>query len=61
MTPAAVGAQVKALEERLGVVLFERQHRKIVATPASLLLQQTCHQTFKSVLGAINIAEKSIL
>ncbi len=53
MTPAAVGAQVKALEQRLGVLLFERQHRKIVATPAAFHLQQACNQAFTIVSGAI--------
>lgn len=53
VTPAAIGAQVKALEERLGFLLFERQHRKIVATPAAFHLQQACHQAFTTLSGAI--------
>jgi LysR family transcriptional regulator, glycine cleavage system transcriptional activator len=34
VTPAAVGQQVKALEARLGVRLFERLHKQLVLTPA---------------------------
>lgn len=34
VTPGAVGQQVKALENRLGVCLFERLHKQLVLTPA---------------------------
>jgi len=34
VTPGAVGQQVKVLEERLGVQLFERLHKQLVLTPA---------------------------
>jgi LysR family glycine cleavage system transcriptional activator len=34
VTPAAVGQQVKALETRLGVRLFERLHKQLVLTAA---------------------------
>jgi LysR family transcriptional regulator, glycine cleavage system transcriptional activator len=34
VTPAAVGQQVKALEARLGVRLFERLHKQLILTPA---------------------------
>lgn len=34
VTPAAVGQQVKALEARLGVQLFERLHRQLILTAA---------------------------
>ena len=36
VTPGAVGQQVKALEERLGVRLFERLHKQLALTPAGL-------------------------
>ena len=32
VTPAAVGQQVKALEARLGVQLFERLHKQLILT-----------------------------
>jgi DNA-binding transcriptional LysR family regulator len=34
VTPAAVGQQVKALETRLGVRLFERLHKQLILTAA---------------------------
>jgi len=34
VTPGAVGQQVKALEDRLGVRLFERLHKRLILTPA---------------------------
>src|SRR6266702_8271013 len=34
VTPAAVGQQVKALEVRLGVRLFERLHKQLILTTA---------------------------
>jgi LysR family glycine cleavage system transcriptional activator len=34
VTPGAVGQQVKALEERPGVRLFERLHKQLTLTPA---------------------------
>lgn len=34
VTPGAVGQQVKALEERLGVRLLERRHKQLMLTPA---------------------------
>lgn len=33
VTPGAVGQQVKALEDRLGVRLFERSHKQLILTP----------------------------
>jgi len=33
VTPGAVGQQVKALEDRLGVHLFERLHKQLILTP----------------------------
>jgi LysR family transcriptional regulator, glycine cleavage system transcriptional activator len=34
VTPGAVGQQVKILEDRLGVRLFERLHKQLTLTPA---------------------------
>ncbi len=34
VTPGAVGQHVKALEDRLGVRLFERLHKQLILTPA---------------------------
>ena len=35
VSPGAVGQQVKALEARLGVQLFERLHKQLILTPAA--------------------------
>jgi DNA-binding transcriptional LysR family regulator len=35
VTPGAVGQQVKLLEDRLGVRLFERLHKQLLLTPAA--------------------------
>ena len=35
VTPGAIGQQVKALENRLGVRLFERLHKQLVLTEAA--------------------------
>jgi DNA-binding transcriptional LysR family regulator len=43
VTPGAIGQQVKALEERLGVRLFERLHKQLVLTPAGqAFLPEVC-------------------
>jgi DNA-binding transcriptional LysR family regulator len=34
VTPGAIGLQVKTLEDRLGVRLFERLHKQFILTPA---------------------------
>jgi LysR family glycine cleavage system transcriptional activator len=34
VTPGAVGQQVKSLEDRLGVRLFERLHKQLILSPA---------------------------
>jgi LysR family transcriptional regulator, glycine cleavage system transcriptional activator len=34
VTPGAIGQQVKTLEDRLGVRLFERMHKQLTLTPA---------------------------
>src|SRR5262252_7634456 len=34
VTQGAIGQQVKSLEERLGVALFERLHKQLMLTPA---------------------------
>jgi LysR family transcriptional regulator, glycine cleavage system transcriptional activator len=34
VTPGAIGQQVKALEQRLGVALFQRLHKQLVLTPS---------------------------
>ena len=49
VTPAAVGQQVKALEARLGVQLFERSSRGLSPTPRALALQPELEQLMRSL------------
>jgi LysR family transcriptional regulator, glycine cleavage system transcriptional activator len=43
VTPGAIGQQVKALENRLGVQLFERLHKQLVLTEAAqAFLPEVC-------------------
>lgn len=49
VSQAAVSRQVRQLEERLGVALFERQHRAVVLTPAGQSLLETVTQAFDSM------------
>ena len=56
VTPAAVGAQVQALEEWLGQELFIRQHRKITPTAAALRLQNTCGRAFAELSKGVREA-----
>src|SRR5947199_7649421 len=52
VTPGAIGQQVKALENRMGVQLFERLHKQLVLTEAAkAFLPDVCagfHQLAKA-------------
>ena len=52
VTPAAVGQQVKALETRLGVRLFERLHKQLVLTPAGLIFLPEISEGFRRIADA---------
>jgi DNA-binding transcriptional LysR family regulator len=52
VTPAAVGQQVKALEERLGVRLFERLHKQLILTPAGLIFLPEISESFRRIADA---------
>jgi LysR family glycine cleavage system transcriptional activator len=52
VTPAAVGQQVKALEERLGVRLFERLHKQLILTPAGLIFLPEISEGFRRIADA---------
>lgn len=49
VTPAAISHQIKGLEERLGMQLFERRTRAIALTPAGLLLLPETSQGFQTL------------
>ncbi len=52
VTPAAVGQQVKALEARLGVRLFERLHKQLILTPAGQTFVPEISAGFRRIADA---------
>ncbi|HUH83949.1 MAG TPA: LysR family transcriptional regulator [Stellaceae bacterium] len=52
VTPGAVGQQVKALEDRLGVGLFERLHKQLVLTPAGQDYVASVRDGFRRIADA---------
>lgn len=52
VTPAAVGFQIKQLEEDLGAALFLRKHRSVELTSQGLLLSSELGPAFKVVENA---------
>lgn len=53
VTPTAISHQIRALEEQLGVALFERQVRKVVLTEAGSQLQPVLSEGFDAFGGAL--------
>lgn len=54
LTPSAVSYQVRTLEDRLGVALFERLNRAIVLTEAGEMLFPDLREAFARMRGAVN-------
>ncbi|MBR0832653.1 LysR family transcriptional regulator [Bradyrhizobium manausense] len=52
VTPAAVGQQVKALEARLGVQLFERLHKQLILTGAGQAYLPGVSEGFRHIADA---------
>ena len=52
VTPAAVGQQVKALEARLGVQLFERLHKQLILTEAGQAYLPVISEGFRHIAEA---------
>lgn len=52
VTPGAVGQQVKALEERLGVQLFERIHKQLILTEAGQAYLPPVRDAFGRIAAA---------
>ncbi|MBW7968987.1 LysR family transcriptional regulator [Bradyrhizobium sp. BR 10289] len=52
VTPAAVGQQVKALEARLGVQLFERLHKQLILTAAGQAYLPGISKGFRHIADA---------
>ncbi len=52
VTPGAVSQQVKALEERLGVPLFQRIHKQLVLTESGLAYLPPVREAFGRIAAA---------
>lgn len=52
MTQAAVSYQIKQLEQRLGLALFQRQPRQVVLTPAGQRLATVVLEAFRQLRAA---------
>lgn len=52
VTPGAVGQQVKALEERLGVKLFQRIHKQLILTEAGQVYLPPIRDAFRRIASA---------
>jgi LysR family glycine cleavage system transcriptional activator len=52
VTPGAIGQQVKALEDRLGVSLFERLHKQLTLTPAGQDYVVSVRDAFRAIADA---------
>ncbi|WP_077037084.1 transcriptional regulator GcvA [Pelomonas sp. KK5] len=53
VTQSAMSRQMRALEEELGVALFERRHRALVLTPDGQRLLAACTTALGSLRGAM--------
>ena len=52
LTQSALSRQVKALEDALGIALFERKHRAIALTPAGIAFHRDVSETLRSLASA---------
>ena len=52
LTQSALSRQIKALEDALGVALFERRHRALALTPAGVAFHREVTDVLESLAGA---------
>jgi LysR family glycine cleavage system transcriptional activator len=57
LTPTAVSHQIRALEDRLGVRLFERRTRQVVLTEAGRRLGAGLHDAFDRMADAVDAVQ----
>ena len=53
VTQSALSRQIKALEDALGVPLFERRHRSIALTPAGIAFHRAVSDCLEALTGAV--------
>jgi DNA-binding transcriptional LysR family regulator len=58
VTQSALSRQVKALEEALGVALFERRHRALALTPAGAAFHRTVTDKLRELAAAADAVRK---
>jgi len=61
VTQSALSRQVKALEDALGVALFERRHRALALTPAGAAFHRTVTEKLRDLAAAadaVRVAER---
>ncbi len=56
VTQSALSRQIKALEDALGIALFERKHRALALTPAGAVFHRTVSETLATIVAAADIA-----
>src|SRR4029077_17992129 len=56
VTQSALSRQIKALEDALGVALFERRHRALALTPAGTRVPRAVTDALGAVAGAADLA-----
>ncbi|HEX4883417.1 MAG TPA: LysR substrate-binding domain-containing protein [Casimicrobiaceae bacterium] len=60
LTQSALSRQVKALEEALGVPLFERRHRALALTPAGAAFQYEVVEALRAIAAAADRARARV-
>mgnify|MGYP000120627345 CR=1 FL=1 len=58
MTPAAIGHQIRTLEDHLGVPLFHRHNRAVVMTDAARVILPDLTRSFDLMVDALSVLEK---
>src|SRR5215218_4165564 len=53
LTQSALSRQIKALEDALGVALFERRHRALALTPAGAAFHRDVTDALESFVAAV--------
>ena len=56
VTQSALSRQIKALEDALGVALFERRHRALALTPAGVAFHRAVTDALTTIAAAADIA-----
>jgi len=60
VTQSALSRQIKALEDALGVALFERRHRALALTPAGAQFHRAISDALATVAGAADQARGAV-